>query len=319
MRFHEIISERSLADVGVRADKFYLSAKGEQINWDEFLSTGKLHGVKGISSSRYIWRDFGPNVSRDVFFVMPAQDVLRLNKIHRIGYDDAEALVANNSYKFGRILSVTNVARDGGDNMIKDAFPKQDEFRRADPNSVINNAMSIAMYLRKGEAPTGERFDGVIDVASFGDFAANGLRLSSIADYANLFYQASKAAGWYGKEYVKYFAPQNRRQWYPAISQRIVQQANTYADEAEWVVDSTEFIVPPSTHVVLAIPPQFQSGVAPSEEERESLRWSDYDDKRLAYYNALIDGFRRSKFKFAVVNANKAANSLIGTRTKKLA
>lgn len=313
MRFHEIIAERSLADVGVRAERFYLAGKSEHIDWDKFLSSGKLDGIKGVSSSRDIWKDFGPNMGRDVLFIMPAQTMLRLNKVHRVGYDNVDDLVANNSYKIGRILSINNVSRNIGDNLVMGCFPKQAEFRSSDPISVMNNSMSIASYLRRGEDPT-ERFPGV-DASTF-DWS-DGLRLSSVDDYANLYLQGAKASGWYGKEYVKFFAPQNRKQWYPAISAAIIKQANVYADEAEWIVDSPEFTVPPDAHVILAIPQKYQDGPPPEEDKVNSWFWTKFDDERYAAYQTLLNAFKKSRYKFSVVEAGRAANSLLSAQTRK--
>ena len=314
MRINEILTERSLADVGVRGGKFYLSAKGEHIDFDKFFATGKLDGVKGISSAKSIWSDFGPNVGRDIFFVMSAQDVLRMNKIHRIGYDNAEDLVANNSYKIGRILSIKDVARDQGDNLVLGCFPKQADFYRSDPISVINNSMSIASYLRKGEDPK-QRFPG-IDTSKFD--LENGLRLNSIDDYANLYLQGAKASGWYGKDYVKFFAPQNRSKWYPAIRDQIIKQANVYASEAEWVVDSPEFTVPPSTYIILAIPAKYME--KPSDEERAKhipSWWNDFDERYYEYYQNLMSRFKQSPYKVKIVDAGKASNQLTALKTKR--
>lgn len=320
MRYQEIITERSLADVGVRGDKFYLSGKGEHIDFDKLFSTGKLDGIKGISSSKAIWGEFGPNMGRDVFFVMNAQDTLRANKMHRIGYNDAEDLVANNSYKIGRILSIKNVAHDQGDNLVMGCFPKQKEFYSSDPISVQNNAMSIASYLRKGQSPNDRYTEGVVDENSFGDYKEHGLRLNSIADYANLYYQGAKAAGWYGKEYVKFFAPQNRRQWYPAISAQVIKQANVFSDEAEWIVDSPEFTVPKSTFIVLAIPAKYME--KPSDEERAQhipSWWNNFDEERYTHYQHVLNQFKNGPYKFKVVDAGKTANQLDRTKAKRWA
>lgn len=315
MRLDELfnpINEQSLADIGMRAERFYLSGRSENIEWDEFLSSGKLTGVQGISSSRDIWKNFSPNAGRDVLFIMPAKSVFRLNRVRRIKYDDAEQLVANNSKLIGRILSIKDVSRSVGDNLVLGCFPKQSDFYTSDPVSVQNNAMSIASYLRRGEDPS-ERFPG-IDSSSF-DWS-DGLRLNSIEDYANLYFQAAKASGWYGKEYVKFFAPQNRRRWYPAISAQIVKQANVYADEAEWIVDGPEFTVPLDSHVILAIPQKYQDGPPPQENRVKSWFWNAFDDERYANYQKLLKSFQGSRFRYSVVEAGKASNSLLSAQTR---
>jgi hypothetical protein len=270
--------------------------------------------VKGISSAKEIWGEFGPNMGRDIFFVMSAPDVLRMNKIHRIGYNDADDLVANNSYKIGRILSIKNVARDQGDNLIIGCFPKQKEFYSDDPILVSNNSMSIAGYLRKGIDPK-EKYPN-IDTSKFD--LDNGLKLNSIDDYANLYLQGAKAAGWYGKDYVKFFSPQNRRNWYPAIRDQIIKQANVFSDESEWIVDSSEFKVPPSTYIILAIPAKYME--KPSDEERAKhipSWWNEFDERRYEYYQNLIAKFNQSPYRVKIVEAGKTANQLDRTKTKR--
>jgi hypothetical protein len=313
MRFREILPkpllERSFADVGLRGDKFYLAARPEHLN-DDFFQTGILHGVKGISSSKTIWANFSPNVGRNVFFVMPAQDVVRMNRVTRVGYNDPEKLVANNSAIIGRILSIKDVARSQGDNLIYGCFPKLKI--QGDGGTVTNNASYIADLLRKGVAPSTKY--PAVDDASFGDYEANGLRLSSIADYANLYYQAAKAAGYYGTEYVRFFSPQNRSKWYPAVSGAVVRQANVYADEAEWLVPNETLKVPPSTQIVVAIPAKYAD---PEPADRDKLWWNDYDDKALAEYQALIAKFKASPFKVKFVEAGKTANQLDNGRARR--
>lgn len=317
MRLHEFFSlnEQSLSDVGVRADRFYLSARGDSIDWDEFLATGKLRGVRGVSSSRDIWKNFSPNAGRDILFIMPAKSLLRMNKVRRVKYDSAEDLVANNSKKIGRILSIKDVSTDIGDNLIVGCFPRTLDIIDGDRVTVTNAAMGIAFHLRKKEKPS-TRYPAVDD--SVFDWQ-NGLQLNSIDDYATLYHQAAKAAGWYGKEYVKFFAPQNRRRWYPAISEAIVRQANVYADEAEWIVDSPEFTVPPDTHVILAIPQKYQDGPPPEDDRVNSWFWSRFDDERHADYQKLLKMFAKSRFKFSVVEAGKASNSLLSAQTRQRA
>lgn len=315
MRYRDIINEQSLADVGVRGGKFYLALRGEQIDYDKLLSTGKLDGIKGISSSKDIWADFGPNMGRSVLFVMQAKDVLRANKVHRIAYDSVDDLVANNSFKIGRILSIKDVARAGGDNLILGCFPKQPQFRSSDPISVINNSITIADRLRRGENPA-DRFTNV-DPSIF-DLTV-GLRLNSVDDYAKIYHQGAIAAGWYGKEYVKFFSPQNRREWYPAIAAAIMRQANVYADESEWIVDSPEFTVPASTYVIIAVPANY-AGERPSEEERAkhiSSWWSSFDEERYVEYQATIAAFKKSRYKFSVVESGKTSNSLLKAQTRR--
>jgi hypothetical protein len=322
MKFSEIISERSLADVGVRGGKFYLAARGEHIDLENFVHTGQLHGVKGVSSTKYIWADFSPNVGRDIFFVMDAADTLRANRLSRVGYTNSDALIANNSKMLGRILSVNDVSKGPCDNLISGVFSKIENIKSlgGDPISVSNRALFIAHNLQRGTMLRGDDMFKDVDTSGFGD---NGLRLNSYEDYANLYYQGAKAAGWYGTPYVKFFAPQNRNTWLPLLKKAIVAQANIYSDESEWVNDGDTLIVPSSTLVLLAIPQKFQDG-PPEKKDTDTPfthmgRWDDYDEKRWEYYQRLLTAFKNGPYKFKIVEAGATANALVKTRTKRLA
>lgn len=312
MRWTEIINEREFKDVGLRGDKFYLSAKDTNLN-DDFFATGRLEGVQGISSSKYIWQEFSPNMGRSIFFVMDAHDVVRLNDVNRVGYHDPDTLIANNSQNIGRILSVRNVARDPSDNLISGVFSRASRgIEDHNATTVNNRAQFIASDLKKGREPdfSGEKID--IDLSGFGDFKANGLRLASYEDYRNLFYQASIAAGWYGKAFKKFWSPQNRAKNHEAIKAALLAQANVYADESEWTVTG-DFIVPPSSLVILSIAEKYQK----PKPEPKPFGWSAFDDEYHARYQSLMDKFSKTSFKVRVLDADKAAQGLFKSQVKR--
>ncbi len=316
----EILSERSLNDVGVRSGKFYLAARGEAMDIDKFAATGELDGIKGISSSREIWGDFSPNVGRDMLIIMPAEDTLKINKLKRVQYDDAEVLVRNNSQMLGRILSINNVARNTGDNIIVGVFDKIPGIRKLgyDPASVSNRAISLAHHLRSNKAIDGDSYFQNVDTSKFGNWMENGLKLSSIDDYANLYYQAAKAAGYYGEAWVKFFAPQNRSKWYPAISQGVIRQANVYSNESEWVNLGGQFHAPKNSTILLAVPayyyrgrPVDDSGLFAKFADGTTARWSPSDTEKMNYLEHAIDVLSKSSFDLRLVDYAKTANTLV--------
>lgn len=312
MRWNEIINEREFKDVGVRGDKFYLSASDRNLN-HTFFQTGRLEGVQGISSSKYIWQDFSPNAGRSVFFVMDANDVVRLNDVNRVGYDDPDALIANNSQNIGRILSVRDVARGPSDNLISGVFSRASKGVEDHYMTTVNNrAQFIASDLQKGRTPDfkGETFD--IDLTGFGDYQSNGLRLSSYEDYRNLFYQASIAAGWYGGAFKKFWSPQNRSKSHEAIKAALVAQANVYSDESEWTVTG-DFTVPPSSLVILSIPAKYQQ----PKPDPIPWGWSAFDDEYHERYQSLMDMFSKTSFKVRVLDADKASQGLFKSQVKR--
>lgn len=313
MRWNEIINEREFKDVGLRADKFYLSATDRNLN-DTFFDTGKLEGVGGISSSKYIWQEFSPNAGRSIFFVMDAHAVVRLNDVERIGYDDPDALIADNSRMIGRILSIKNVAHDPGDNLISGVFSRASKGVADHYMDTTNNrAQFIASDLRKGRVPEFRGENIKIDLSGFGDFQSNGLRLSSYEDYRNLYYQAAIAAGdWYGEDFKKFWSPQNRAKNHAAIKAALLAQANVYADESEWVVHG-EFTVPPSSLVILAVPEKYQK---PKPEPRP-FHWSQFDDEYHARYQMLMDKFSKTSFKVRVLDADRASQGLFKSQVKR--
>jgi hypothetical protein len=59
------------------------------------LKTRKVKGLKGISSSNTIQFEF-LGVARDAMLQIPSKDLLKLNNVTRIMYDNPHYFVSNN-------------------------------------------------------------------------------------------------------------------------------------------------------------------------------------------------------------------------------
>lgn len=301
---------KTFADVGVRGNKFYLAITSRDIN-PEFFTQGILKGIKGVSSSKSIWIEWSPNAGRDMLLVMPADALMRANKITRVGYDDPDKLIANNCKALGRILSIRDVARDAGDNLIQNVFSYAG-FNKVGYGyqGVANKAQFIAHDIRKGRA-----FDKPeVDMASFGDYQTQGLQLGSYDKWANLFYQAAKASGWEGREFIKFFSKQNRSKWLPMLKTGITKAASIYKSEAEWIVRNPDLDlrVPEGTHIIYAVDPR---NVNPPEPR--PITWMNYQEEGVKQAADTIAKLQTSKFSYKIVDALKTNEMLMKTRYKR--
>jgi hypothetical protein len=283
MRYHEILNEKSLLDVGVRGNKFYLAARSQWLNLDDLFTNHTIGSIRGISSSRKIWKEFGPNAGRDIFFVMNATSVLKANNVKRVQYDNVNELLKDKSKLLARIYDTNNFETSGGSNIVygivRDIFRFHD-FTGDDPNTLGNNALSILSRMQQ-----------------------NGtMNLSSLDAYRDLLFQAASKGSWHTRESKKFFAPQNKAKSFPVIQKAIINQASRYDMEAEWMV-SGDFIVPTDTHIIVA----FGKEVMDPINDRDS-NWSIERKKET---QAFLERMKSSPYKYSIVDGNKTANMLV--------
>ena len=103
MDFKQYLIEKSFTEKDLPKDFWIVFDIGRMM--DE-LKTGKIKGLKGISSSNEIMFSF-LGVARDAMFQIDAKQLISLNKITRILYDNPHYLVSKNMWALRRIFSAS--------------------------------------------------------------------------------------------------------------------------------------------------------------------------------------------------------------------
>lgn len=292
---------RSLADVGVRGNKFYLAASSDYLP-DSFAEDRTLPGVKGISSSRSIWREWSPDHGRDILFVLPAEETLRLNKLVRVDYDSVSKLLANNAAAVKRVMPVSNFLSSALKSVSRDGNLGTDSI-----NDVINKTITILEeFASFGSLSPNTRLPiDRMDVESLRATATGHLSIGNIDEVANLFRQAGLAATSYGKGTAKFFVRQNKRKWRPALEDALLKAIGIYKSEAEWRNLSAALVVPKTASVIYALDAIYMKRPDPLP-----LTWSDWREAAFKKHEDNIATLRKSGLSVTIVDRAKVNQSL---------
>lgn len=236
---------------------------------------------------------------------MPADAALRANRLVRVGYDNPQKLLANNATVFRRIMPMRNVVANVLQRAAKVAMLS------GDPIAVSNMADAIMTVAERNGNLDGDRLPTKLDRGSFGKLTSLGIDLSSVERFANLYYQAAKGTGTYGRAIGQFFAPQNRRKWLPILNDAIVAQASIYADEAEWRNLGQKFVVPAGTQVLYAVEEKYV------QNRPRPLGWMEYEKEAIARYERNVDVLRRAGFKVTIVDYRKTMDSMHAAQARK--
>lgn len=101
MKFNDYLLEKSYVPSDLPKDFWVVFDLEEML--DE-LKTGKVKGLKGISSNSNIQFDF-LGVARDAMLQMDSEELLKQNKITRIMYDNPHFLVSKNMWGLKRLYN----------------------------------------------------------------------------------------------------------------------------------------------------------------------------------------------------------------------
>lgn len=103
MRFKEFLIEKSFSKSDI-PDYFWVVFDLKEMK--DQLKTGKIKGLKGISSSNEIQFSF-LGVARDAMLQIPSKDLLKLNDVTRIMYNNPHYLISKNLWALKRIYNAT--------------------------------------------------------------------------------------------------------------------------------------------------------------------------------------------------------------------
>lgn len=202
------------------------------------LATGVMPGLSGISGDRRIVLDwFG--VARNALLIMPGREVVKLNKLSRVLYDNPDYLVSNNLDAIIRLFNKTSNKAGAVQNLL-DYF-QEALSTRTDGDS--NSLRDLFHGLRSGYISKSD--------ISRGFFGTNP-KIHTVWDLAKWFHKnIVDFAVDYLKDSVRGVS---LKQYESILRAALKRMGQVYASEGEWRVKSAKFRVPPKSRLVLLRP-----------------------------------------------------------------
>lgn len=224
------------------------------------LAEGELQGVAGISGNKMIVPHFF-GVARNAILVMPGTEVVRLNKLSRVMYDNPNYLLSKNMIALYRIWDI-NPADTWGQ-------------RR-----VIENLMD---YMKQVTKPWNVRepfgylmnnyYGGYWRVAE--DYQKSGRKINSIHDLAKFLH-------WSAMNFdVKVATKLSPSDFIAPIEASFDRITKIYKSEGEWLVKDKALKIPAGTRLLIGVPKHpnkftdEQMKFIQSDEEIYELDWDD--------------------------------------------
>lgn len=191
--------------------------------------------VTGISGSANIVLSF-MGVARDLIITMDGQELVKLNRITRIMYDNPHYIVSNNLEALARMF----------------------ESRKDDFQHILRNVFDyMKMILKKSSDPV---YDNLFYTWDFGtppyyDFAEAfekmNLEINNVSDFVKTLMEASKKLNNYnGKQH---FDQLSYKDLYEVVEGALLFAGKIYQDEKEWILKNKNLILPSDTKFIIGI------------------------------------------------------------------
>jgi len=204
------------------------------------LQSYKLKGVRGISASGAIIYQF-LGVARDAALVMPAKQVLALNKhLVEIKYDDPKLLLANNMLVAKRIFNKSGFSGMDNQNILFDLL----EYMLT---GMAQHGMIRRDWIR-GDAPH--------QTMSYTKAARNS-KINSVGDFIKMVREAAREAAkrsTYSSEDFLRLAELDDTKLKKAVNLMAQQVKQVYGDEREWFVPNGVLNIPKSSILFILLP-----------------------------------------------------------------
>lgn len=203
----------------------------------EQLATQELSGVKGISGNILIIQDFF-NVARDTLLVMNGYNLVNLNKVSRVMYDNPNYLVSNNLEVLFRIWN-QNSTLGVVQNIITHM---RAVLGKSDLGYWLGSSGAITHYLSK------ELSDNPPEIKTFNQFFDwfwNVISsMKNTEEYKNSSYTTNTVNGLLGLE---------RQGAYDLLKSTFDHINLIYSSEGEWKVKEGSLKIPPNSTLYLTL------------------------------------------------------------------
>lgn len=233
------------------------------------LQEGVLTNVTGVSGSANIVLGF-MGVARDLIITMDGQELVKLNKLTRIMYDNPHYLVSNNMEALARMFQSQ---KDDYYHIFHNLFDYMKIFMKKSSNSAYDELYYEWDYGR----PPHFEFEEVLSKMNF--------KIDNLADFTKLLIKVSnKIPKYKGKEYFENLSFQDV---YDLAEGSLKIAGNIFHDESEWILKDKKLILPKKTKLIIGIEnydfyQKWKKGeLTPTEE----FMMSSYTEEHFEIYN----------------------------------
>jgi len=210
----------------------------------EYLAQGLLPGLKGISSDKRIILQW-LNVARNAVLIMDGDDVVRLNNLTRVMYDNPEYLVSRDLEALYRIFNkdrAESYGRQGLMQVVVDYLIRavlMDKEGRYNPD--LHDFAYQANY-------------GYLSATRFGyHYAEAKPRIRNVRDFSVYLKRAAKDIALEEKRgyLLKVLDNIKLEEWMAVVRDGLKRVGDIYGDEGEWLVKSDTFVVPEGSRLLI--------------------------------------------------------------------
>lgn len=214
------------------------------------VASGRLKGLKGISGDRRIVGSW-LGVARNAMLVMPGKDVIKLNKLSRVLYDNPEYLASQDFKALYRLYNQTNRSQlmmrivD----RLKPHLKRSTHPSAGDLHHVINHGWLSGHVIGNHYEKAKPRIQSVSDAAKYLKRAVAETGLASVKDRFGM----PSAALPIIKEFPL-------SEWKKVVAAALTDAGKLYQDEGEWTVKGDTFHIPKNSNLVILRPATVNRG-----------------------------------------------------------
>lgn len=232
-KFYTYLQEASYT-VSDIPEYFYVVFELRDKNALEGLKKGKFEGMRGISDTgEIVFQWLG--VARDAYLRMDAKEVLKLNKVTRIMYDNPHYLVSNGMWALKRIFN----------SMSRNWY-----------NQIFSNIMQ---YTKKELSKDKDKYFNILYQWDFNGVSNIGFdvdkskadKINSLKDLTH-FLDFELRKWWEKKAWGDYDLSKEELKKY--LVKALKEIGRTYSDEGEWVIKNSGLRIPKGSDLLVTIP-----------------------------------------------------------------
>jgi hypothetical protein len=197
----------------------------------EGLKTGILGGVRGISNSGQIIRQFG---YRGAFLRMPGYETMELNKLSRIMYDNPDYLVSKDMAALYRIFDKDPESSYGPQGLMQN----------------LGNYILKALQRVNHKAHNDLNYFGADSRLGYA-MKAKPVSINAVPQLVDYVFE-QWTQEWH-EEYTADTPPFTKEDIRESVQKGLYDLGQTFGDEGEWLIKDGQLRIPPSSTLVVSV------------------------------------------------------------------
>ena len=215
-------------------------SKGAVNKFLRYMKARVIPGVQGISDSGEIKFDWFGMGGRNALLTMPGKELVKLNKITRILYDNPDYLVSNGFAALRRIYSSADI-----------------------PRALQNiNQEIIRTVSRGGAKDIAHILDGYGDILNWSDDLSKGLgKVKNLRQFAKQYrknlishWKKRKETSWAKFELdqlIEWLSNLSDAKWVDILGKAVVSAVAPYRNESEWILKNNKLRIPKGSRLYI--------------------------------------------------------------------